>query len=246
MNDLIYGNALEEFEQIEEGSVDLLLTDPPYNISTDFELGRDSSEGGKYVGSNVSHDFGEWDKEKISLSEWLPLFEPLLKENSTVVVFYDYLKMGELVETMEDLGWTVRQPVIWHKSNPIPQGYAVKWQEAVEMGMIATVNEGQGHKYQKEEGQRHNVIETSLCSGKERYDHPTQKPEKLIEPILNWWTEQDDVIFDPFAGTGTIPAVSKRMGREYIAIEQEEEYYDIMEQRVEETENYEEGSIFNQ
>ena len=106
----------------------------------------------------------------------------------------------------------------------------------VEAGIIGTVNEGQGHNYQKEQGQRHNVIESSLCMGEERYEdphHPTQKPEELFEPIFKWWSERGDTILDPFMGTGTIPAVADRMGRHYIGIEKSDDFYGVAEERIE-------------
>lgn len=238
-----HGDSLEIIPGLEEESIDLLITDPPYNISTDFEMSRDGTDGGKYAGRDVSHDFGDWDKENLTVSDWLPLFEPVLKENSTVIIFYDYMKVGELVETMESLNWTVRQPVVWHKSNPIPQGYAVKWQEAVEMGMIATVNEGQGHNYQESEGQRHNVIETPICQGEERYEHPTQKPLSLFRPIYQWWTDEDDVILDPFCGTGSTLVTAKENGLEYIGVEKQEKWVDVSKERLErtQTQNTSEG-----
>lgn len=245
MIDLKHGDSVELISEIEPGSIDALITDPPYQISTDFEIQRDGSDGGKWGGRDISHDFGDWDKENLEVSDWLPLFEPLLHENSVVVIFYDYLKLNEIIDTADSLGWEVRQPVVWYKQNPPPQGYAVKWQEGAEIGMICTVNEGMGHNFQKEEGQRKNVIETPICLGNERKEHPTQKPKALLEPILRWWTGEEDTILDPFAGTGTTAVVSKEMGRDCIAIEREKEYYEIMENRLRNTAEDTEGTVFD-
>lgn len=235
-NTLECGNSLELVQEIPENSVDMLVTDPPYNISTDFSFER--SDDGKYAGSNVSHDFGDWDQGDITVENWLPLFEPCLKPNAVVFVMYDYFQLTDVVDTMRKLGWEPRQPIIWHKQNPIPQGYAVKWQDAAEMGVIATVNEGQGHHYQEDEGQRHNIIKTSLCQGEERYEHPTQKPEGLFEPIVRWWSEDGDVILDPFMGTGTVPAVARKKGRRYIGIEEDEQYVAMAQHRMGEDVDY--------
>ena len=246
LNKIHCGDSLDIVSELPEKSIDLLITDPPYNISTDFKIDRDGIDGGKYSGADVSHDFGDWDKDEISVEDWLPLFDSCLKDNSTVIIFYDYLKMGDLIDVMKNLDWEIRQPVVWHKKNPIPQGYAVKWQEAVEIGMIATVNEGKGHNYQKGEGQRHNVIETGLCSGNERYEHPTQKPVELFKPIFRWWTDDNDVILDPFTGTGSICVAAKEMGLNYIGIEKQSKWVDVAQRRIEQTIPDEpEDDIFN-
>lgn len=230
---LVEGDAIELASSLPARSVDMLVTDPPYNISTDFELGRSDDPDGKYSGPDQSHDFGDWDKDEIAVEDWLPLFEPCLTDTAVVFIMYDYFRLTDVVESMEDLGWEPRQPIVWHKQNPIPQGYSVKWQDAAEMGVIGSVNQGQGHHYQEHEGQRHNVISTPVCMGDERTPHPTQKPEGLFEPIFRWWSEPGDVVLDPFMGAGTVPKVASEMGCQYIGIEREEEWFEHAEARVE-------------
>lgn len=234
-DELRCGDALELLPEIEDGTVDILVTDPPYNISSEFVLTRQDDAEAKYAGGNRSHDFGEWDHDQITVEDWLPLIEPALSETAVVVIMYDYFRLTDVVETMESLGWEPRQPIVWHKANPVPQGHAVKWQEAAEIGIIGTVNEGQGHNYQADEGQRHNVVESPLCQGDERTAHPTQKPVELVKPVLRWWTEPGDLVLDPFMGVGTVPAVAKEFGRSYIGIEQDQSYYETAVERVEGT-----------
>lgn len=238
-NNVYYGDCFEYISEIEQSSVDCLVTDPPYSISTDFELER----GDHWGTTTLSHDFGDWDRGGITVQEWLPLFESLLKDTATLLIMYDYFRISDVVDTVEELGWEPRQIFVWHKKNPVPQGYSVKWQDAVEVGLIATVNSGQGHHYNDKEGQRHNVVETPVCMGKERYNHPTQKPEALFRPFIRWWTRQDDVVLDPFMGTGTVPVVASKMKREFIGIEENREYFDIAEKRIRETGVYTESVL---
>lgn len=227
-NQIYHGDALELLEEVEEGSINAVLTDPPYNISSDFTISR----GSDWDGNTISHDFGEWDHDEILPVEWVPQTTDKLEDNGVFISMYDSLNMHHVIEPLKKKELEIRQKIYWHKANPPPQGFGVKWQSAVEEAVVATVNEGQGHHYQKEEGQRHNVIETPLCMGHERYEHPTQKPEDFFRPIIRWWTEPGDTILDPFCGTGTVCSVAKEMDREFIGFEQDEEWTTIAQERI--------------
>ena len=70
-------------------------------------------------------------------------------------------------------------------------------------------------------------------SEKKEGKHPTQKPEYLLERIILASTQGNDVILDPFMGSGTTGVVAKRLGRQFIGIEENEEYYEIAKRRIE-------------
>jgi DNA modification methylase len=140
--------------------------------------------------------------------------------------------MHQLISTVTEQGFEFRQKLYWHKSNPVPQLYGVKWQEAVEEAVIATQNTGDGHHFQSQRGQHHNVINTPLCSRSERRDHPTQKPVELFRTIIKWWTEPGDTVLDPFAGTGTTLAAAKQLGRQYIGIEKQPKHVQTARNRL--------------
>lgn len=221
INQIINGDAFEVLEGLDDNSVNAIITDPPYNISTDFEINRDGS--GNWDGGTLSHDFGDWDQGDVMPHDWIPDCVRALKDNGVFISMYDNLNMDKVILPLRAEGLEIRQKFYWHKKNPAPQAFGVKWQTSVEEGIIATMNEGQGHHYQ-DKAQRHNVIETSVCSGKERMDHPTQKPEELFETLVEWWTEEGDLIVDPFCGTGTVPKVAHKYGRDYIGVEKNEDW----------------------
>lgn len=223
---IIEGDALAVLAELPEKSVDLVLTDPPYNISTDFTIEFSDR-------STISHDFGEWDHDKIFPPEWVPAVVRTLTDTGVFVSLYDNRTIHQLVRVLEAEGLELRQKAYWHKQNPTPQIYGVKWQEAVEELVVATRNEGRGHHFRAERGQRHNVVTTPICQGSERHDHPTQKPKRLFRPFIQWWSEPGDVILDPFAGTGTVCVVAQELGRHYIGIEQQEAYVETARHRLE-------------
>jgi len=89
-----------------------------------------------------------------------------------------------------------------------------------------------------------------ICNGNERLKnsagekaHPTQKPESLLHRILVGSTKPDDVILDPFFGTGTTGAVAKKLGRHFIGIEREEAYREVAQARIDNTRRYDRSSL---
>lgn len=227
-NEIVQGDCLDVIQELEDNSVGAIITDQPYNIANDFELLKEGTV-------DWSHDFGDWDKGEIFPQDWLPEATRVLKDNAVVIVMYDNIEIGLLVQAMREADLNVRQKMYWHKQNPHPQIHKIRLQDAIEEMVVGTMNEGEGHPFDGDAPQRHNVVETPICQGTERLEHPTQKPEALFRPIIEYWTQDDTLIFDPFTGSGTIPVVAKKLGRPYIGVEKDEEYHAIAEKRVEQT-----------
>ncbi|WP_248896101.1 DNA-methyltransferase [Haloplanus halobius] len=201
------------------------MTDPPYNLSSDFKIEFPDR-------SDVGYEAGDWDDGSIQPQDWISEVVPLLKETGVVIAFYDNRKMGDVISAVRDAGLELRQKAYWHKTNPTPQMFGVKWQEAVEELIIATANQGEGHHFQEHLGQRHNVIKASVNGRGTGEDHPTQKPEELIAELIKWWSKEGDFVVDPFAGTGTTCVAAQQLGRHYLGIEIDEEYVEICRERL--------------
>lgn len=214
---ILNGDCLELADKIPDNSVDLIATDPPYNISRDTKILRRRGKFG--TAQTIDLDFGDWDHHSIMPENWIPAYSKKLKDNGVFITFYDKRNISYVCDILEELGLVIRHVAGWHKQNPAPQARKVKWQNALELFVIATKNKGTGHHYNYEEGQGHDVITTPICQGKERLNHPTQKPEALFESIIKWWSFEGDIVLDPFAGTGTTGIVAKKLGRKYVLIE---------------------------
>ena len=94
----------------------------------------------------------------------------------------------------------------------------------------------------KKQKEMHNLITMQTCCGKERTKHPTQKPVKLIKHLLEIHSNPNDIILDPFLGSGTTAVACKELNRRYIGIEQSKEYCKIAEERIKRT-NIIEGAL---
>ncbi len=147
-----------------------------------------------------------------------------------------------------DLGYWILNDVIWHKSNPMPNFRGTRFTNATET-MIWARKSATQKKYNfnyhamknlNEEKQMQNVWYIPLCTGAERIKlngekaHSTQKPEALLYRIILASSELDDIVLDPFFGSGTTGAVAKKLGRNFIGIEADPEYVAIAQKRIDE------------
>ena len=210
--ELKIGDCRELMKEINDGSIDLILTDPPYNISSSQKIIRNEGKFGK--AKTINYDFGEWDYGNISPNVWVPLAVSKLKDNGVFISMVGKREAENMMKTLEESGMFIRHLGCWCRTNPVPQIRKVKWMSGTELFVIATKNRGGGHHFNYEEGQHPDYILTPICMGNERkmWGHPTQKPEKLFEIFVRWWSFRNDVVLDPFAGSGTTGKVLSEFG----------------------------------
>ena len=226
---LLCGDCLEVMREIPDGSIDLILTDPPYNVSKKRE--SITRNGGKFgIAQPIKLDFGEWDFGDVEWRDFLGDFIPLLKAEGVLVLFYEKLKLG-LIGTylQENYEFQVRHIGAWLKSNPAPQARKVKWQNGLELFLIATKNKGSGHHFNWRLGQSTDYFTHSVSF---KHFHPTQKPDALIEWIIKYWSFENDLVLDPFIGSGTTAVACERLNRKWIGIEISEKYCEIAQERI--------------
>lgn len=221
MNKTFLGDCFDIIKTLEDNSVDLILTDPPYIINgfgptknTDFKRAIHD----KHIGF-ISNGF---DFEAL-----FPEFERVLKKMN-LIMFCSNKQVSSLMSYWENRGYSATL-LIWYKTNPIP--FAEK-KHLSDIEFIIWVR-GQGVFFNNDahHKMKSKVIKApTLASG--RY-HPTQKPEKVIKHLISMHSEKGDVVLDPFSGSGTLGVCCIEMERDYIQIEKEEEYYKASLQREE-------------
>ena len=220
---LIWGDCLKVLPKIPDESIDLILTDPPYNISKHDKITR---KGGKFgFAKDIKLNFGEWDFGKIKPEDYIPEFVRILKPNGVLVLFYDRLWLGVIGLWLEnEFKFKVRHIGSWIKSNPAPQARKVKWQIGSEHFLIATKNVGSGHHFNYKLGQSPDYFITSVNY---KHLHPTQKPLELFKWIVNYWSFKGDWVLDPFLGAGTTMKACLELERNCIGIEIDKNYVEI-------------------
>lgn len=233
---LIHGDFYEEVGKLPDASVDLIITDPPYNVSSErvFKLaGR----------KDISQDFGSWDRQEhqafIELFQiWSSQFKRLLRDGGSGYVFCSDKYISYLRNTLEEAGLTVKATIVWHKTNPGTQVVKTNFRSSVEYILFFVKGENHTFNWQGE-NEMHNFIEAPICSGHERLKdpkgdtlHPTQKPEAVIRHLMEISSNRGDTVFDGFSGVGTTAKGAKDLGRRAVCIEQDEKYYKAIERRL--------------
>ena len=242
---IICGNAFEVLPQMIPASFDLLFADPPYNLSKKF--GKES------FSRTASDEYEAW------LDSWLRLCAPLLKNTGSIYICGDW-RSGAAIERAGSRYFKVRNRITWEREKG--RGAKANWKNAAEDIWFFTVSDeytfnvdavkqrrrvrapyrlnGKAKDW-NEEGKYRDThpsniwtdITVPFWSMAENTDHPTQKPEKLLAKIILASTNEGDAILDPFAGSGTAAVVAKKLGRDFVAIESDEEYCVLAAKRLE-------------
>jgi len=229
------GDAIEIMKKLPSGSIDLVFTDPPYNISKKGVFYRDYRSG---KARDIQRDFGEWDYEFVP-DDFLIEAKRLLNDDGQIVIWTSEQLYGEYRKWFMENGMFPKQMIIWEKLNPVPQFRKMGYLQATELMIWATKNrlskKNPNFIFQNDQNEMKNIFHAGIVSYPERYEHPTQKPLSICEKIMERHCGEGGLVLDPYTGTGTILAAAKRLRRNAIGIEINSEYVKIARKRIDET-----------
>ncbi|WJT00169.1 DNA methyltransferase [Novosphingobium humi] len=230
---------------IPTASVDMVFADPPYNLQLGGDLARPD-------GSHVDAVTNDWDKfdsfgayDRFTRA-WLAEARRVLKPNGSLWVIGSYHNIFRVGAILQDMGFWILNDIVWRKSNPMPNFKGTRFTNAHETLIWCSMGEEAKYTFNyramktlNDELQMRSDWVLPICNGAERLKkggskvHPTQKPESLLYRVMLATTNKGDVVLDPFFGTGTTGAVAKRLGREWIGCEREQNYRDAAMERIE-------------
>ena len=243
---ILVGDCVEEMTKLPASSVDLIFADPPYNLQLQGDLKRPDD-------SRVDAVDDDWDQfasfkayDEFTRA-WLTACRRVLKPAGTLWVIGSYHNIFRVGTVLQDLGYWILNDVVWRKSNPMPNFRGRRFTNAHET-LIWAAREANAKGYTfnyealkagNEDIQVRSDWTIPLCTGDERLKgndgkklHPTQKPEALLARVILSASRPDDLILDPFNGTGTTGAVARHLGRRYIGIERDPAYARAAEKRI--------------
>lgn len=236
---LLHGNCLELLPRFPNDSVDMIFADPPYFLSN----GGITCHAGKMVSVNK----GKWDvsqgiekNHEFNLS-WLSECQRVLTENGTIWVSGTAHVIFSVGFAMQQLGFKILNDIVWFKPNASPNLSCRYFTHSTETLIWAAKNHESKHTFNYElmkqisnGKQMRNVWEISPPQPKEKVygKHPTQKPLKLLERIILASTNEENIVLDPFNGSGTTTIAAIKLNRRYIGIDISEEYLDLTIARV--------------
>ncbi len=243
---ILVGECVSEMAKLSSASVDLVFADPPYNLQLKGDLKRPDD-------SQVDAVDDDWDQfESFKAYDeftraWLTECRRVMKPSATLWVIGSYHNIFRVGTILQDLGFWILNDVVWRKTNPMPNFRGRRFTNAHETLIWAARDpkaKGYTFNYEAMKAGNEDVQMRSdwtfpLCTGGERLKgsdgkklHPTQKPEALLARVILSASRPDDLILDPFNGTGTTGAVAKRLGRRYVGIERDPKYAKEADKRI--------------
>ena len=209
-----------------EGSVDLILTDPPYTISKKTGFASVVNGVKRFA---VSMDFGAWDHVQIDLSDMAQVFYRALRQSGTAIVWYDLWKIGELKEAMEKAGFKMLRQIIWQKTNPVPLNMKSTYLSNSREMAVAGVKGGKPTFNSEYDS---GVYELPIPRHNGHRQHPTQKPEPIFSELVRKHSNPGDLVVDPFLGSGTTAMAAIKNARSFAGCDIDDRYVEISRARL--------------
>jgi modification methylase len=246
VNSIIKGDCVAALEALPDHSADAIFADPPYNLQLGGTLHRPDQSLVDAVDDDWDQ-FVSFEAYDAFTRAWLLACRRVLKPNGTIWVIGSYHNIFRVGAIMQDLNFWLLNDIVWRKNNPMPNFKGRRFQNAHET-MIWASRDAKAKSYtfnydalkaSNDDVQMRSDWLFPICSGNERLKgsdgkkiHPTQKPEALLARIIMASTKPGDVVLDPFFGSGTTGAVAKRLGRNFVGIEREQDYIDAASARI--------------
>lgn len=215
------GDCLERMLEIPDGSVDLVLTDPPYSMTKQGNSCRPN-----YMKSGMSNNLFEG-RLPIT-SDWMKLCYEKLKEDSHFYVFTNINSLQDFLSTATQQGFKLHNVISMIKDTKMPNRWYLKYTEFVlffRKGSAFAINDMRSRDYEF----------VTMPTQKNGKLHVSQKPLEFIEKLVSNSSKKSQTILDPFMGSGTTGVACVNTNRKFIGIEMDSEYFVIAKNRIDNT-----------
>lgn len=221
---------MDVIKRIPSGSIDFILTDPPYNLA------RHSTGNIPLPGrSPMNNDVANWDMVEFNPEDWADEFIRILKPTGNLFIFTSYNQLGRWYNCL-DHKFDTSNFMIWHKTNPAPKIFKAGFLNSCEM-IFTCWNKKHTWNFISQ-AEMHNFIESPICMRPERLrdpKHPTQKPVAILKKMIEIASNKGDIVFDPFMGVGSVGVAALELDRRFIGVEIDETYFAAAGQRIDRT-----------
>jgi DNA modification methylase len=207
-NKIILGDCLDLMKEIPDKSIDLVLTDPPYGIDYQSAKRIDKTLW-KHKIYNDDKPFTEWTTEAFRI----------LKDEGALISFYRWDVQQEFLNAFEESGFKIKSQIVWDKIIHGMGDLSAELGSQHELSFFCIKN---GFKFPNK---RPTTIYKHQRVNPEDMIHPNEKPVSLFEKILQDLTIKEQIIFDPFSGSGTTAIACHNLKRRFICIEKDPEYH---------------------
>lgn len=219
---------------LHSNSVDLILTDPPYNLGKFMQ--RRNTNLAKMRDNHFA--FSGWDD--LEYEDWIDKMDKffehsasLLRVGGSMILFMSIIKVENLIKIAQKHGFYYKTTGIWHKTNPMPRNMNLHFVNSTEAWIYFVYKKATG-TFNNQGKLYHDFVETGLTTSSEKKfgKHPTQKPVGLMAHFVQLLSNPNDLILDPFMGSGSSGVASNLLNRSFIGIELNEDYYNLSKNRI--------------
>jgi len=225
---LANANCFKYLKEIESNSINLVLIDPPYEVSRDTNFSSGKPTGRDVDRFRVSMNFGDWDNNFTGLDVVIKECYRVLKKGGTMICFYDLWKITTLKQYFENARFKQLRFIEWIKTNPVPLNSKTNYlTNAREIAVVGV----KGGKPTFHSEYDNGIYSYPICHDKGRF-HPTQKPVALLEELIEKHSNEDDLILDCFAGSASTAVAAYNTHRNFIGCEISKEYWEKSVERL--------------
>lgn len=208
-------------KDIPDGSIDLVVTDPPYKTITGGDCNGKNSERPKGM---LSGNRKLFKNQNMKISDWIPEVFRVLKNGSHCYIFTNSLNLKEMLDESDKAGFKLHNLLVWEKNNCTPSQYYMKNCE-----YILFLRKGKA-KWINNIGESKTVHKFNNIIGSK--NHPTEKPVDLLKFYINNSSSLEDTVLDPFMGVGSTGVACIETNRKFIGIEIDDSYFEIAKNRL--------------
>lgn len=232
--DLVLEDCVTAMKAMDEDGVDLILTDPPYNLGLFM---KERATNLKALRSNYfgaagwdNYDFEHWAK---SMDEFFGEAARIAKPGSSMIIFMAVIKVETVIGLAEKHGFYYKTTGTWHKRNPMPRNMNLHFVNSTESWIYFTYGARTG-TFNNDGKALHDFYETSVTPKSERAygKHPTQKPIELTDFFVRTLSNPGNLVLDPFMGSGTTGVSAIKLGRRFTGIEIDKNYFEMATERI--------------
>ncbi len=213
-------------KDINDEFVDLIVTDPPFAIDFKAKRGNYNRTAGR-----VLEGYFEITKEKYYdfTLQWMQEAYRILKKNGSMYVFSGWTNLKDILNALDDVGFITINHLIWKYQFGV---FTKRKYVTSHYHILFVVKDAKRYKFNKIEHYPEDVwvIKREYWTGKIKT--PTKLPVELVKKILMFSSDEGDIVFDPFLGSGTVVVVAKMLNRHYLGFEIVPEYYEFAKNRL--------------
>ena len=221
-------NCFDFLEKIPSNSIELILIDPPYEVSRETNFQSGDLKGNYTDRFRVSMDFGNWDAGFDGLGDVIKEAFRILKKSGTLICFYDLWKITVLKKYFDDAKFRQIRFLEWVKTNPVPINSQINYLTNAREIAVSGVKGGKPTFHSSYDN---GIYQYPICHDKGRF-HPTQKPLELIKEMIEKHSNPGDTVLDCFSGSGTTAVAAYLTQRKFIGCELDKEYYQKSMERL--------------